>query len=577
MTTAEDPLDTLRALFPHLSTPTLQKYLTASSFNLERAFAAIERGALDSDTSRPAKRKRTRGGSEGLSAWLGAKGGRRSGEAAEVVVLSSDSDEEEEKKPSISPSSASQKPLKSAYDALRPPPTASLPQNEQTTQQSHVNLPPLELTSPQMIAEHTRGLVTLVENALPPELAARLFVRMVEESLGEGEGEFRQPNKWWLVDREVTSPHTSSFYREVPEKLKTEQGYDAAAFDEAAQYWYNGAKRTSRPFTPEMDLARELVREFVRTLMSSRYRERHPLEWQGEWEPNVAAANCYRGKNESVGWHSDVLQYLGPMPTIASLTLGVGRPFRLRPFLPSSSSSSSSFASSSATTTSSSSARPTAPSPSPAASPSTLTPPTLRTLSLHLPHNSLLIMHAGVQEVFKHCVPPVGGGMDVFALRKGLLRPGKDTGEGEGGGGWSEEKVKELEGRKWRERINMTFRHYRPDFAPRTPTSPASYAGTPLCACGVPCTLRPDGKGQQKAQEEKAEERARYGAPEMLYFWVCNAGAQNEGKGCGHWRVMDMKREGRGRWFRAAERGDPGESGGSGAAPAEEERRQKQA
>ena len=30
------------------------------------------------------------------------------------------------------------------------------------------------------------------------------------------------------------------------------------------------------------------------------------------------------------------------------------------------------------------------------------------------------------------------------------------------------------------------------------------------------------------------------------YWWTCYAGAQNEGKGCGFWKVMDAKAEGRG-------------------------------
>ena len=30
------------------------------------------------------------------------------------------------------------------------------------------------------------------------------------------------------------------------------------------------------------------------------------------------------------------------------------------------------------------------------------------------------------------------------------------------------------------------------------------------------------------------------------YWWTCHAGAQNEGKGCGMWQVMDAKAEGRG-------------------------------
>lgn len=29
------------------------------------------------------------------------------------------------------------------------------------------------------------------------------------------------------------------------------------------------------------------------------------------------------------------------------------------------------------------------------------------------------------------------------------------------------------------------------------------------------------------------------------YWWTCHAGAQNEGKGCSFWQVMDMKAEGR--------------------------------
>lgn len=30
------------------------------------------------------------------------------------------------------------------------------------------------------------------------------------------------------------------------------------------------------------------------------------------------------------------------------------------------------------------------------------------------------------------------------------------------------------------------------------------------------------------------------------YWWTCYAGAQNDGKGCGYWKVMDAKAEGRG-------------------------------
>ena len=32
----------------------------------------------------------------------------------------------------------------------------------------------------------------------------------------------------------------------------------------------------------------------------------------------------------------------------------------------------------------------------------------------------------------------------------------------------------------------------------------------------------------------------------MKYWWTCYAGAQNDGKGCNFWKVMDVKAEGRG-------------------------------
>ncbi|GAA5881683.1 hypothetical protein JCM1840_007178 [Sporobolomyces johnsonii] len=546
-----DPLSTLQSLFPSHPRASLKKWLDASSGNLERAFAAIERGqhAIVS-SQRPTKRRRV--DSAGLEQWLGA-GKRKTERGTEVLVLDSSSDDEQVPPPtklSQEPDSAQSKPLKSAFDLLRAPPSTPSPAAAASPAPSHTNLPPLVLATPAMVSKHTGGLVTLVENALPPDLASRLYVRMVQASVGEGTGE--EPwkrNKWYLVDREVESPHTSQFFVEAPSRSASGSGYSEEGFHEAAQHWYNGEQRRAHHFLPEMDEARQLVASFVRVLLNSR--KRHPLEYGGEWQPNVAAANCYRGAKESVGWHSDQLTYLGPYPTIASLTLGCTRPFRLRPFSPSSLPSSS--------TSSSSSLSPN---------------PTMRTLEIPLPHNSVLIMHAGVQETFKHCVPPVGG-MDVFRLPRGTLVPQREEERSEEEGGerprrWSDEEVKELERRKWRERINMTFRHYRPDFAPRTPSSPPGYAGTPHCACGIPCILRPDGKGRVRGNlgphppaasgTKKDRDEAREGDEgEMVFFWSCNGGAQNEGKGCRTFRVLDMEKEGRGRWFRR----DEGKDGGA--------------
>ncbi len=82
-----------------------------------------------------------------------------------------------------------------------------------------------------------------------------------------------------------------------------------------------------------MEEACEIIEGVVNEVM--RKRSRFPLEWGGYpvkdgeqpvlWRANVAASNCYEGGKESVGFHSDQLTYLGPYPTIASLSLGMRR------------------------------------------------------------------------------------------------------------------------------------------------------------------------------------------------------------------------------------------------------------
>ena len=64
-----------------------------------------------------------------------------------------------------------------------------------------------------------------------------------------------------------------------------------------------------------MEEACEYIERAVNAEMKTR--ERFPLEWGGEpadggnnsaevsWKANVAAANCYTGAKESVGYHSD--------------------------------------------------------------------------------------------------------------------------------------------------------------------------------------------------------------------------------------------------------------------------------
>lgn len=119
-------------------------------------------------------------------------------------------------------------------------------------------LPPLILSTAEQIKEHTQGLCTLVENVLPKELAARLFLRMVDESLGnstlkssededadgvadesvrkKGKAKGWEKNRWFLFEREVESPHTTAFYVQAPASGASGgsniSAYDQEAFEE---------------------------------------------------------------------------------------------------------------------------------------------------------------------------------------------------------------------------------------------------------------------------------------------------------------------------------------------------------
>ncbi|KAL8279811.1 hypothetical protein RQP46_007661 [Phenoliferia psychrophenolica] len=356
---AESPLDLLRAVFPSVPISELERVLAASRQSVERATNALL-ARSDSD-ARPSKRQKSSGG--GLDSWLGTKrakdgapapagaGEDRSGAGFFKAGTAAKPKKENE-------SSAS----KSAFEVLAE--GASSRASEVVAPAAA--LPPLNLSTPEEVSRATDGHCTLILDVLPRDLAARLFLRMVQDSLGgeDGKGAWEK-NKWYLFDRQVESPHTTSFYVDGKEQDGT-GSYDQSGFAEATQYWYNGEKRPAQFFNTEMDEAREVIGPLVRSVLAAR--PRHPLEYDGDWVPNVAAANCYRGAKEGVGWHSDVLTYLGPYPTIASLSLGVTRPFRLRAVVPT-------------------------PPPGYTGPP----PPPSRTLSITLPHGSLIIMHAGCQ------------------------------------------------------------------------------------------------------------------------------------------------------------------------------------
>ena len=130
-------------------------------------------------------------------------------------------------------------------------------------------------------------------------------------------------------------------------------------------------------------------------------------------------------------------------------------------------------------------------------------------------------MHASTQERFKHSIPPRS---TIDRFRPPYPAPPD---------------LPELTFDPGNCRINITFRFFRPDFHPDT---------IPRCKCGEMTTLRPDMKGRQRESEGNGEGSSSETNGERVtgYWWTCTAGDQNEGKGCGFWKVMDVKAEGRG-------------------------------
>ncbi|KAK4640368.1 hypothetical protein QC761_603490 [Podospora bellae-mahoneyi] len=263
----------------------------------------------------------------------------------------------------------------------------------------------LHLYDPQDISEHTP--CTIIHNFLPAHEANELLSELLEESKTFQKASFK------LFDNIVSSPHTSGFYVGSQKELQEQKD----------DYHYNGGRISDvRTLTPKLEAVRGRVQETVNSAIEEHIRTHHggqkPRHQPSEpWCANAAFVNCYNGPQESVGWHTDQLTYLGPRPTIASLSLGVTREFRLRrisSFLPSSKSDNPD--------------------------------PNLQgQVSLPLPHNSLLIMHSTTQEEWKHSVSP-----------SPTLTPHPVSGN---------------------IRINITYRHYRSAFHPKY--TPKCHCGVP--------------------------------------------------------------------------------------------------
>lgn len=214
------------------------------------------------------------------------------------------------------------------------------------------------------------------------------------------------------------------------------------------------------------------VQEAVNSEVTIRIKTRYPngekLKHQSPkpWSPNAAFVNCYDGPAQSVGYHSDQLTYLGPRAIIGSISLGVAREFRVRRIIPQDADSSLPKSNEDGDASGQ--------------------------ISIHLPHNSLLVMHAEMQEEWKHSIAPAQ-----------VIDPHPISGN---------------------KRINITYRNYRANLHPNS---------TPKCKCGIPTVLR--------VVQRKKENWGRY-------FWMCHAGNVPGKEGCPFFQWAEFDDDGNPIW-----------------------------
>lgn len=326
----------------------------------------------------------------------------------------------------------------------------------------------LHLFSPEDVAQHTP--CSIIHNFLRQEEANDLLKELLEEARTFESATFK------IFDNVVTSPHSACFYVQNLEEERKQR----------TEYLYNGSYLSDiRQITPHMRQVSSRVQEAVNREIATRIKTQYPgrqkLRYQSArpWVPNAAFVNCYDGGSQSVGYHSDQLTYLGPRPVIGSLSLGVSREFRVRKIVPREDAS---------TDTSSAAA---------AVAEGKPTRDEARAdvegqIAIHLPHNSLVVMHAEMQEEWKHSIAP------ALAIDPHPIAGSK--------------------------RINVTYRCYRDTFHPRF---------TPRCKCSVPTVLR--------CVQRRKENRGRY-------FWMCHAGLKPGKEGCVFFEWADFDDDGEPPW-----------------------------
>lgn len=261
--------------------------------------------------------------------------------------------------------------------------------------------------------------VSLHRNFLPQKLSNNVLTHIMDNS------HMYKPQEFYLFEKLCKSNHSLGFL------------YFPENFDQDTAY-YNGQKGKIFAFNEDLVETAKLINNYINDKVIPNY-EKLPFQ-QSEFHASACVINYYSKLSNNLDWHSDRLQAMGPHNFVASVSLGSTREFRLRRH----------------------------------SEPRII-------YSIHLPHNALLLMHPGCQELFKHCVNPMKKSLQLHPIC-GLSR------------------------------FNLTFRYFPRDFTD----------SSPKCKCDIPMCLR---------RAYKDPTSSNFGR----YHWTCENIYRNKDCKTFHW------------------------------------------
>lgn len=288
----------------------------------------------------------------------------------------------------------------------------------------------LLLYQPEDVKRHLHPYVSLHRPFLSPDLSNRLLQHLCKNIKPQ-----LKANEFYLFGQLCKSEHELGMFSRSNDP-------------EAENLIYNGKNVSTKTYTDILEEVSKVAEDFINEKIIPQQNQVLPFQQvdsKREWKAEKCVINYYKNSANHLDWHSDRLNHMGPHNYIVSISVGATREFRVRRNYDNIEDSKN---------------------PSPI-------------YSIVVPHNSVLIMHPGCQEEYKHCVNTMSGPLEVHNI----------SGTG---------------------RFNLTFRYF-----------PLYYTkNVPKCKCNMNMSLR-------RAYKD-VRTRGKY-------FWTCEGKYQEKDCGAFHW------------------------------------------